>query len=139
MTVGEKLSQVTLSEIEEAGKDCLNGKETKNKVLSKLFSSIKGHCKTIGHSNEAAMAARQKLFSLWHLFGCPAIFFTVTPCDECSFRVRLYATCSKHSIPTFNDLTKKEYCVLDLKLRKDARRCSPGACALEYELSLIHI
>ena len=72
-------------------------------------------------------------FSLWHLFGCPAIFFTVTPCDECSFRVRLYATCSKHSIPTFNDLTNKEYCVLDLKLRKDARRRSPGACALDYE------
>ena len=64
MTVGEKLSQVTLSEIEEAGKDCVNGMQTKNKVLSKLFSSIKGHFKSIRNSNEAAMEACQKLFSL---------------------------------------------------------------------------
>ena len=87
----------------------------------------------IGHSNEAAMEARQKLFSLWHLFGCPAIFFTITPCDECSFRVRLYATCSKQRIPTVEDCLDEENCLMDLAVRRKVRLNNPGACALEYE------
>ena len=79
------------------------------------------------------MAARMKLFALWHLFGCPAIFFTITPCDESSFRVRLYATCSKHRIPTVEDFLDEENCLMDLALRRKVRLSNPGACALEYE------
>ena len=31
------------------------------------------------------------------------------------------------------DITSEDYCLLDLKLYKNARSRSPGACALEYE------
>ena len=73
-------------------KHILNGEQTSNGTLRKLFRSVRGQTSSIGHSSEAASFARQKLFSLWHYFGAPAVFFTVTPCDECSFRVRLYTT-----------------------------------------------
>ena len=65
-------------------------------------------------------------------------FFTVTPCDECSFRVRLYATCKDHFLPNINDIEDKAKCILDLNARKTFRLKYPGACALEYE-SIIQI
>ena len=61
------------------------------------------------------------------------MFFTVTPCDECSFRVRLYATCDKHTIPSIDDIQSQQKCLLDLTARKKWRAKYPGACELEYE------
>ena len=101
--------------------------------LKKLFSSIRAQSSALGHSNEAASFARQKLFSLWHYFGAPAVFFTVTPCDECSFRVRLYATCHEHKLPSIDDIEDKAKCLLDFNARKKWRAKFPGACAIEYE------
>ena len=74
-TLAEKLSEVTLQEVETAAKHVLNGEETTNETLKKLFTRIKGHTSSIGHSNEAASFARHKLFSLWHYFSAPAVFF----------------------------------------------------------------
>ena len=63
-TLAEKLSEVTLQEVETAAKYVLNGEETTNETLKKLFTSIKGHTSSIGHSNKAASYARHKLFLL---------------------------------------------------------------------------
>ena len=90
-TLAECLSELTKEQVETAARHILDGEETENETLKRLFKSIKGQSASLGHSNEAATFARQKLFSLWHYFGAPAIFFTVTPCDECSFCVWLYA------------------------------------------------
>ena len=73
-TLGEHLASLTEKQIEIATNHVINGQETNNIVLKRLFSSIRGHCSSIGHSNEAATTARFKLFSFWHYFGCPAIF-----------------------------------------------------------------
>ena len=117
-TLADKLAEITLGEVETAARHILNGEKTNNETLKKLFTSIRGQSSSLGHSNEAASYARQRLFSLWHYFGSPAVFFTVTPCDECSFRVRLYATCKEHAIPTMNDIQCQETCLLDLNARK---------------------
>ena len=61
------------------------------------------------------------------------MFFTVTPCDECSFRVRLYATCQEHKLPSIGDIQDKSKCLLDFNARKKWRTDYPGACAIEYE------
>ena len=90
-TLADHLSLLSGAEVQTAMRHILNGEKTSNPTLKKLFTSVRGQASSIGHSNEAASYARQKLFSLWHYFGAPAVFFTVTPCDECSFRVRLYA------------------------------------------------
>ena len=125
-------------EVETAAKHILSGEKTTNCTLKKLFTSIRGQSSSIGHSNEAASYARQKLFSLWHYFGAPAVFFTVTPCDECSFRVRLYATSQEHKLPDIKDIENQKYCLLDLNTRKKLRGKYPGACVLEYR-SIIQI
>ena len=106
--------------------------------LKNMFTSVRGQSSSIGHSNEAASFARQKLFSLWHYFGAPAVFFTVTPCDECSFRVRLYATSKEHSLPSIEQIQDQNYCLLDFNTRKKLRSKYPGACALEYQ-SIVQI
>ena len=71
-------------------------------------------------------------------FGAPAVFFTVTPCDECSFRVRLYATCEEHLLPDIGHILDDDMCLLDFNARKKWRVNYPGACVTEYE-SMIQI
>ena len=111
----------------------MNGEPTDNETLKKLFSSIKCQSSALGHSNEVASVARHKLFSLWHYFGAPAVFFTVTPWDECRFRVRLYATCQEHKIPSIDNIEDRSECLLDFNARKKWRADYPGAYAIEYE------
>ena len=101
--------------------------------MKKLLSSVKGHCTSIGHSNEAATVARQKYFSLWHFFGAPAILMTFTPYDECSFRVELYAATEEHKVPGVNYIQDESKDLLDFNLRKKVRTRYAGACAIEYE------
>lgn len=117
-TLADKLAEITLGEVETAARHILNGEKIRNETLKKLFSSIRGQSSSLGHSNKAASFARQRLFALWHYFGAPAVFFTVTPCDECSFRVRLYATCDEHTIPSMDDIKSQQKCLLDLTARK---------------------
>ena len=137
-TLADCLSILTQKEVETAARHILSGEQTTNTTLKKLFTSIRGQTSCIGHSNEAASFARQKLFSLWHYYGAPAVFFTVTPCDGCSFRVRLHATSQEHKLPSLDDIEDQKYCLLNLNTRKNLRAKYPGACAVEYE-SIIQI
>ena len=132
-TLADHLSVLSGEEVQTAMRHILNGEKTSNPTLKKLFTSIRGQSSSIGHSNEAASYARQKLFSLWYYFGAPAVFFTVTPCDECSFRVRLYATSKEHALPNINEIQDQKYCLLDFNTRKKVRSKYPGACAIEYQ------
>ena len=43
------------------------------------------------HTKEAAVEARKKVYAMTDRFGPHSIFFTVTPDDECTFRVRMFA------------------------------------------------
>ena len=67
------------------------------------------------------------------LFWCSCSIFTVIPCDECSFRVRLYATSKEHSLPDINDILDDSRCLADFNARKKWRVKFPGACVTEYE------
>jgi hypothetical protein len=49
----------------------------------------------MGHTAEAAKAARRRQFAMIDFFGLNSLFLTITPDDECSFRVRLYADPNK--------------------------------------------
>ena len=68
-----------------------NGDPTNNPDVSRIVSSITTACKAMGHTAEHAAMARQKQFAMMDLFGMTSLFLTITPDDECSFRVRLYA------------------------------------------------
>ena len=89
-------------------------------------------------------------------FGLNSVFVTVTPCDECSFRVRLLTrpgvkvSFIEHEdenllhvlfhlsifllkVPLPNLTMSKDDCIADLKLRTNIRLEYQGACSLEYQ------
>ena len=104
----DALSTFTQQQVETAARHLLKDEPTNNPVLKKSFSSIKGHCSSVAHSNEASTTAHQKLFSMWHYFGAPVVVVTFTPCDECSFRVRLYVISKEHKVPSIDCIEDAE-------------------------------
>ena len=85
-TTGEYLSNITESEIIELSKKKKN--EINGQIgatSTRLIHSVTAACKSIPYSDEAAKEARTKLFSMWYNFGPPAVFFTISPGDECNF------------------------------------------------------
>lgn len=63
--------------------------------VNSVLKSITTSCKSLGHTAEAAAAARRRQFSMMDFFGLNSLFLTITPDDECNFRVRLYADPNK--------------------------------------------
>lgn len=59
--------------------------------MTALTMSISTSCEVLGYTEEAAKKARQNCFAMTDHFGLSSLFLTTTPCDECSFRVRLFA------------------------------------------------
>jgi hypothetical protein len=68
-----------------------NGNPMRNPQVEHVVRSITTACKAMGHTAEHAAQARKKQFSMMDHFGMNSLFLTITPDDECSFRVRLYA------------------------------------------------
>lgn len=52
-----------------------------------FLSKMKAMTSSMGHTNEAAKKARQKMFAMTSSAGSPAVIFTVAPEDGFSFRV----------------------------------------------------
>lgn len=67
------------------------------------------------------------------LLWCASSICTVTPCDECNFRVRLHATCQKYILPSIDDIEDLVKFLLDFNARKKWRAKYPGAYSIEYE------
>jgi hypothetical protein len=55
-----------------------------------FFDTLEVSCKAMAHTNHASKSARRKMFSMWYSICSPGIFFTISPCDETNFRMRLY-------------------------------------------------
>ena len=103
-----------------------------NSVAGDLLRRINGSCKAIGYTKAAADVALRQIYALCDYNGFGDIFFSFTPCDECSFRVRLYAMPGHtHGLPSL-DGTDAD-CFIDFKMRQNARQTYPGACSLEYQ------
>jgi hypothetical protein len=77
--------------------------EPVNHHVNELLHCIKTSCVPIGYTNEAAAEARNKMFALWMTFGPPSLLFTFSPCDECSFRMKLHATANVLKLPSIHD------------------------------------
>ena len=55
-----------------------------------LMAGVSTACRTLGYTPEAAKFARRCCFSMLDYYGISSLFLTFSPCDECSWRVRLY-------------------------------------------------
>jgi hypothetical protein len=67
-----------------------NSDSNPNTAEKLFFDTLEVSCKAMAHTNHASKSARRKMFSLWYSICSPGIFFTISPCDETNFRMRLY-------------------------------------------------
>jgi hypothetical protein len=98
---------------------------------TKLIHTVSAACKNIPCSDEAATEARTKLFSMWYSLGPPSVFFTISPGDECSFRIKLYLNLKIECLlkPIIDD---ENTMIFDSVFRSKLRIDNPSACAREY-------
>jgi hypothetical protein len=97
---------------------------------NQLIHTVSAACRNIPYSDEAAKEARTKLFFMWYSFGPPSVFFTMSPGDECSFRIQLYVNLKMDLLP--QPTTDENMLISDLVFRSKLRLDNPGACAREY-------
>ena len=85
-TLGEQFSKISVEELQAAADE--NDPQTSTMVKT-LMKSIFTSCKALGHTPEAAQFARRCCFSMQDFFGLNSVFITITPDDECNFRIKL--------------------------------------------------
>jgi hypothetical protein len=68
-----------------------NSEQPSSNNVEHIVKTITTKCKSLAHTAEAAQDARRHQFTMMDHFGLNSLFLTITPDDECSFRVRLYA------------------------------------------------
>jgi len=146
-SIATQLADISIDELDHAIREmrnmppkCINSHSYQEQDISphvkELMKCIKTSCTPIGYTNEAAAEARTKMFALWMTFGSPSLFFTFSPCDECSFKMQLFATMKAEELPSI--ILPKEIISRKLSLRRSLRINYPGACAREFD-SLLQI
>ena len=128
---GEALSKVTEADIMRIAKHSRNDMvQDRGTIASELFHSITACCKNLPHCDESAKEARAKLFSMWYSFGPHAVFFTISPGDECSFRIKLCVNLKMQLLPQLG--MEDNEVIADILLRSKMQIDNPGVCAREY-------
>lgn len=102
-SLAEKISQMTVHDIKKAATELSSQQQNNEQCVtsttaSSFLKSVSTSCKVLGHTTEAAKEARRKVYALTEYFGTHSIFFTVTPDDECTFIVRMYANMGRKHI-----------------------------------------
>ena len=138
--LADKISQLTVADIERAAGDMAarqanNEQIETNTCASSFLKSVSASCKVAGHTTEAAKDARRKVYAMTDRLSAHSIMFTVTPCDENTFKVRMYASeGAENKLPSLDCSEAK--CFFDFGLRCKARTDYPGACSLFYQSAI---
>ena len=134
----EKLSQMSVHDLKEASTMLSNNQQDnesdggEQSFAGSFLKSITTMCKVLGHTKEAAQEARKKVYAMTDRFGPHSIFFTITPDDECTFRVRVFAAEGDEIKIPKSDCSESD-CILDFKVRAEQRVKYPGACSIFYQ------
>ena len=141
MQLAEKLSGLTVNELRSAceimtssarqGHHSSTQSGNGNDGVS-FLKSVTTSCKVLGHTTEAAREARRKVYAMSERHGAHSIFLTVTPDDQCCFRVRMYAS-NGDDIDVPSPDCSKDRCIADFVCREETRTKYPGACSLNYQ------
>ena len=83
VSLGETLANMTKDDFTSSSSTCPN--------YQAFVKGLSTSCRALGHTPEAAKFARRECFALADYFGLNSLFLTASHCDECSFRVRLFA------------------------------------------------
>ena len=127
----ESISTLTDEQIKAAAENITKNIED-NSVAAQFLRRAETSCRSIGYTAASVAANRRLNYALCDRFGIPHIFFTISPDDECSFKVQLWANAGRTiTMPSLD--CDENICLLDYRMRRDTRLKYPGACALEYE------
>jgi hypothetical protein len=86
--LGKILSRLAAEDFENTS---TNPEHPLSSNIEHIVKSITTKCKSLGHSAKAAQDSRKHQFAMMDHFGSNGLFLAITPDDECSFHVRLYA------------------------------------------------
>jgi len=129
-TLAETISTLTAEQIQAAAQNIDNNIED-NSAAANFLRRANTSCRSIGYMPAAASKNRRLMYGLCDRYGIPHIFFTISPDDACNWRVRLFANAGCNiTMPSLD--CDESICILDCKMRRDARIKYPGACATEY-------
>ena len=109
ISLGERIANMTVEDVRAAVKeeeerhknygttratpsDSVN---TSQSVGAQFLRQVRSSCKAYGTSKEPAEYATRKCFALQDFFGIHSLFLTITPADDCCFRIRLYVNSGK--------------------------------------------
>jgi predicted helicase len=88
-TIAEHFANMTVAQIQSAINRAQSHLSSQDSVTGQFLHSIDAVCKNMGHTNDAAKAARLKLFANTVRFGQGSVLFTVTPDDSNCFRIQV--------------------------------------------------
>ena len=109
-----------------------NSRQNESGDAIHFLKSVTTSCKVLGHTTEATKEARRKVYAMSERFGSHSIFLTITPDDQCCFKVRLFASNGEEiKIPSLNCLEGE--CLEDFSKREEKRIKYPGACSMYYQ------
>jgi len=135
-SLAEKVSELKMKDLERA----VYQKDTRQKVTGtagQFLHAVDASCQPVGYSALNAKQNRRKHFAMDNYFGGHSLFLTTTPCDERTFRVKIFVNSGREvSLPNLRDWNDQDHmqeCMLDLEVRKRTRSLYPGACSLVYQ------
>lgn len=104
---GEAIAKMTIQDIETAMKQEEEGTSRElNSYATTFLKAVSTSCRSMGHTKESAQYARRKCFAMQDYHSMHSLFFTITPDDECSFRIRLYVNAGE-----LVSICSLEYCI----------------------------
>ena len=128
--------ELTADDVSRAINQRENGNRlNRNSPGGKFLSAIDAVSRAVPHTNEAAKRARGDGEALQHHFGQADVFLTVTPDDDNSFLVQVYAGVAIDDEQAVSSLSDEELRSRASE-RTELRIKHPGICAFFYEMML---
>ena len=137
-TMSDLFGQMSSEELEYAiyNMKLNNGNIRGNKIADQFLRSIQAICESLPHSNNSAKIAKRKYFSLIAKFGLPTLFVTISPDDQRSLWIKVYANFGHDVEFTEDDCSNdksKEQLIFEYELRCKDRTENPGLCAEDFD------
>ena len=137
-SMGEKygsLTSDTLKTAIEQARSASSAYQGYNSTGNAFLRSVNAACNNLPHTNEASSDAKQKYFANIVRFGLPALFITISPDDQRSLWISVYAAKNTEKFwstePTTSEYSD-ENLIGQFKQRCRNRLELPGLCAESY-------
>jgi hypothetical protein len=128
---GELFAEMDSEELQMVAKRRDRKDTSGNSVEETFFQCMDAVSRSLAHSNEAAMKARADMFAKITRFGLPALFFTVTPDDQCNFRIQImkYGEVGTPGDFRFCEASEVE---ATYEVCAESRIMLPGLCSIDF-------